>query len=149
MPNSGGILMDWQECNNKKLVKEISIDKNLVKSLIDSSERKYKSNKKLELDEITACTKVSLIYDSIREILEAIAIQEGFKIYSHECFCSFLKEILGLEGISREFDKFRRLRNQINYYGKNLKMNEAKILLEEMNGLRNKMLDILKKHNSV
>ena len=33
--------MDWEDCNFKKLVKEIRVDENLINSLIDASKRKF------------------------------------------------------------------------------------------------------------
>lgn len=134
--------MDWEECNEKKLVKEIKADLNLFASLIKSSKNKLESNKRLELDETTASTKISLAYDSLREILEAIAIKKGFKIYNHKCFCGFLDEICGERALSREFDKFRKIRNSINYYGEDVPIEEARIIIKEINELREKLMRI-------
>ena len=131
--------MDWKECKDKKFVKEVSIDSNLINSLIKSSKNKLKSNEKLELNEITASTKVGIAYETLREILEALAIKKGFKIYNHECFCAFLDEICNDTLSSKEFDKFRKIRNQINYYGKEIPIKEAKLLIKEIVLLRNKI----------
>lgn len=133
--------MDWQECKYKKLVKDVKVDKNLIKSLIESSNKKIKSNERLELDETTASTKVSIVYEALREILEAIAIKKGFKVYNHDCFSAFLDEICKDKPASIEFNKFRRIRNQINYYGKDLNIKEAKILIKEIILLRKKIID--------
>lgn len=135
--------MDWKECKDRRFVKEISSDQSLIKSLINSSNKKLESNKRLELDETTSSTKVSIAYESLREILEALAIQKGFKIYNHECFCSFLNEICGDKFSSREFDKFRRIRNKVNYYGEDISFEEAKMLISEINILRENLLKIL------
>jgi hypothetical protein len=132
--------MDWEECNSKKLIKPAKIDESLIKSLIKSSSNKLESNNRLRLGGITASSKLGLVYDSLREILEALAIKNGFKIYNHECFCSFLKEICKEENFSAEFDEFRKLRNQINYYAKEISLDETKILIEEMTELRNAIL---------
>ena len=34
------MVMDWLECNKKKFVKDVKIDKNLINSLIKSSGKK-------------------------------------------------------------------------------------------------------------
>ena len=133
--------MDWLDCKNKGFVKESKVDNNLVNSLIKSSEKKSESNKRLGLDETTASTKVSLAYEALREVLEALAIKKGFKIYNHDCFSAFLDEICKNKSFSAEFDKFRRLRNQINYYGKDISVEEAKIIIKEINLLRIKLLE--------
>ena len=132
--------MDWDECFCKKFVKEIKTDTNLINSLIETSKDKLISNKKLPLEEATASTKICILYDSLREILEAIAIKKGFKIYNHECFTSFLKEICHKESIANEFDKFRIIRNKINYYGKKITINEAKIILPGIIKIRSLLL---------
>ena len=65
--------MDWFECNKKRIVKEVNIDLDLINSLKKTSINKLNSENKLELDEITASSKISLAYDSLRELLEALA----------------------------------------------------------------------------
>jgi len=136
-------MMDWSDCIHKRFIKETRIDKNLINSLIKSSENKLKSNERLEIDEFTASTKVSIVYDSLREILEALAIKKGYKIYSHECFSAFLEEICKNKSLSLEFDKFRKIRNAINYYGEDVPVGEAKFIIKDVILLRKKILNML------
>ena len=124
--------MDWKECNNKRFVKKVSIDANLIYSLKISSKKKLESANMLDLNETTAVSIISLCYDSLRELLEALAIKKGFKIYNHECFFAFLKEIIKEEKNAVLFDKFRKIRNGINYYGKDLSYEDAKKLKDEI-----------------
>ena len=124
--------MDFISCTRKRLVKRISVDNNLIKSLIQSSSKKLKSQKKLELDNDTAGSKVSLAYDALRELLEALAISEGYKIYNHECYTAFLKQIMKESELGDRFDKFRKIRNDINYYGKDISAAEVKPLIEKI-----------------
>lgn len=133
--------MDWQECKDKKFVKDVNIDENLIKSLIKSSEKRLESNNRLKLDETTSSTKISIVYESLREILEAFAIKKGFKIYNHECFCAFLKEICNDNYSSMNFDKFRKIRNKINYYGKDIPIKESEIIIKEIILLRKEIMN--------
>lgn len=87
--------MDWKECCNKRLVKDAKPDADMIKSLAESSENKLESESRLSMSDVTAVSKVSLAYDSLRELLEALALKNGYKIYNHECYAAFLKEILG------------------------------------------------------
>ena len=105
--------MDWKECKDKRFIKEVVKDTYLIDSLMKSSKKRLESSKRLKLDSITASAKISLIYESIRELLEAFAIKKGFKIYNHECFCAFLNEICKDKISSEEFDRFRKIRNGI------------------------------------
>ena len=133
-------MIDWRECNYKRFVKEVNTDKSLIDSLLKSSKNKLGSNERLELDETTASTKISIVYEALREILEALAIKRGFKIYNHECFCAFLNEICNDKLSSQKFDGFRRIRNRINYYGKIISIKEALIIIKEIILLRKRIL---------
>ena len=74
--------MDFASCTRNRLVKQVHVDNNIIKSLIQSSAKKLKSQKKLELDDDTAGSKVSLAYDALRELLEALAIMPAWNVLS-------------------------------------------------------------------
>lgn len=124
--------MDFTSCRKNKLIKEIKIDHNLVSALIQSSAKKLKSQDMLKLSDDTASSKITLIYDSVRELLEALAVSNGYKIYNHECYTSFLKEILKESNLGQNFDNFRKIRNDINYYGKLVSMEESEFIINQM-----------------
>ena len=63
------------------------------------------------------------------------------KIYNYEDFRLFLNEICKDKSLSIGFDRFRRIRNQINYYGRIVPVNEAEIIIKEISLLRNKILN--------
>src|SRR3989344_8719035 len=92
---------------------------------VNSSKNNLLSESKLPLSEITAASKLSLAYDSLRELLEALALQKGYKVYNHECYTAFLKEIIGASDKGDEFDDLRKIRNAVNYYGKGISVEEA------------------------
>lgn len=127
--------MDWTACKKKDLVKEVKRDDNLINSLLSASTKRLKAQALLPLDNTTATSKLSLAYEALREVLEALAIANGFKIYNHECYCAFLIEILQENVLAKKFDNFRKLRNSINYYGKDISAEEANPILAEMQKL--------------
>jgi len=131
--------MDWEECKKEKFVKEFKAKEEFIESLKIQSNKKFETAKRTIIDETTASTKFCNFYDSIRILLEAIALKKGFKIYSHECFTSFLKEILLLEGEAVTFNRIRLIRNSINYYGEDLLPKNAEPLIEELIKLKNKL----------
>ena len=135
--------MDWKDCIKKRIAKEINPDLDLIKSLIKTSNNKLKSEEKLELDDLTSSSKISLTYDSLREILEALAIKKGYKIYNHECYTCFLKEILNESMKGDEFDELRKIRNDINYYGKEISIPETEEYLHRIKKLRKEILKLL------
>ena len=137
--------MDFNECIKKRIAKEVKEDKELIDSLIKTSQNKFDSEKKLELSEVTSSSKISLLYDSLRELLEALAIKNRYKIYNHECYTYFLKEILNESIKGDEFDELRKIRNSINYYAKDISVEEAKDVLERIMKLREDILNLLLK----
>jgi hypothetical protein len=136
--------MDWHECKQKKIVKEVSVDEDLVKSLIISSQNKDDSQKQLTLSPVTAASKISLVYDALRELLEAYSLLQGYKIYNHECYCALLKEIIGKHSLGDDFDELRRVRNAVNYYGKEITVEQARDFILKTQALRLKIKELIK-----
>ncbi len=135
--------MNWNTCLLEKEAKRIKPDLDMAASLQKTSANKAFSSKLLELKEETVASKISLDYDSVRELLEAIALRNGFKIYNHVCYTGFLKEILKEHDLAEEFDDLRVIRNDINYYGKEVSIVEAKEVLKRLENLREKLFTSL------
>lgn len=117
--------MKFQDFIDAQKVRKGSPDIQLTKSLVKMSDNHIKSMQELEVTETTSATVMTTYYEALREIVEAIAIKEGYKFYSHEAFTFFLKE-KGEELASSKFDRFRKIRNNINYYGKQINISSAK-----------------------
>ena len=132
--------MEWQDCNKEGYAKKIGLDSEKIEDILRSSEDREKTAKLLPLNETTKETIITLFYDVLRELLEALALKHGFKIYNHECYTSFLNNVIKNEEIALEFDSLRLLRNSINYYGKRIEISDAKIILEKLN----KVIKIIK-----
>lgn len=129
--------MDWQECKKDGIIKEVKEDVNLIKSTIEVVNIKIESAKALPENHYIG--KITLLYDSLRGLLEALSLKKGYKIYNHECYAAFLTEILNLSKEASSFDSLRRIRNGINYYGRKLTDEEAEYTLKEINSLINKL----------
>ncbi|MBI4167908.1 MAG: hypothetical protein HY515_03035 [Candidatus Aenigmarchaeota archaeon] len=125
------------------MVKEIKPDHEMIKSLVKSGKNKLESQGKLEMNDVTAASKFSLAYDSLREVLEALALKNNYKIYNHECYTAFLKEIVQKSDLGDEFDEIRKVRNAVNYYGKDISVAEAEKLIARIKILRNTALGLL------
>lgn len=135
--------MDWQECLNKRIIKNVKEDYNKIKSIIEISEEKRKTAESLSDEHYYG--KFSLLYDALRELLECLALKEGYKIYNHECYTSFLKEIVKESKLGDSFDKLRVIRNRINYEGKQITKEEAKIIIIQTIEAINKVKTITRK----
>jgi|SRR3989344_6483964 len=121
-------------------IRKSSRDIVLVKSIISTAESDLKFLKKLDIYDDSTRKIMSNYYDVLRSILEAIFILEGYKIYSHEAFVSLLKE-KGEDLIAEKFDRFRKIRNGINYYGKSISIQEVKENIVDIT----KLIDELKR----
>ena len=122
--------------------KVLVVEKNesLIKSLVKTADEYYRFLNGMKIDDISARKLVSNFYDILRALLEAFALSKGYKIYSHEAFTYFLKEIQE-DLLAKKFDRFRRIRNDINYYGKDVSIieaedniNEIKLLIKTIRG---------------
>ena len=108
-----------------------SKDTQLSESLVKTSEQDLTFLNKTEITEESARKIMVGYYDTLRSLLEAAAILKGYKIYSHEAYTYFLKEQKE-EVLAEKFDRLRRIRNDINYYGKNISIEEVKEHKEEI-----------------
>jgi len=135
--------MKFEDFIKKGQVRKSSVDSQLVKSILSSSEGDLKFLSKIKIDEFSARKVFSNYYDVTRSLLEALAIQHGYKIYAHEPFVYFLKSIKE-EVLSLKFDRFRLLRNKVNYYGKSLLAEEVKEYKEELIDLIDKIKSKIK-----
>ncbi|MBI2134112.1 hypothetical protein HYU11_05525 [Candidatus Woesearchaeota archaeon] len=95
-----------------------------VKSLVETSNNHLLFLKDQKINSISAATILVTYYEALREVVEAICLKEGYKVYSHEAFTYFLKE-KGENIIAMKFDNMRKLRNAVNYYGENVSIDEA------------------------
>ena len=135
--------MDWKECCSKRIVKDVRPDLDMAIALEKSSKNKLESEGKLEMNSVTASSKLSLAYDSLRELLEALALRKGYKVYNHECYTAFIKEVLRESEKGDEFDDIRKERNSVNYYGKEISVDEANTAIEKIRKLRDFMAALL------
>ena len=117
--------MKFEDFITLKKVKVVSKDLSLIKSLIATSKIDLKFLSRLTIDDVSARKIMCNYYDVLRSVLEAMALVEGYKVYSHEAFTYLLKE-RGEDTISLKFDKFRKIRNNINYLGENISVEEVK-----------------------
>ena len=132
--------MDIDECYKKGLIRETVIDDNLIASLIKIADIKERAVRKAEIDEEIISAYVSLAYDSLREILEALCISKGYKVLSHVCIGELLKHILD-EFDFEKFDEIRKIRNGINYYGNAISFEEGKKAIKEIFILKKNILE--------
>jgi len=126
--------MKFEELIEKGEVRRAFQDISLIKALVKTAKADLEYLNELEINEKSSRKIMVGYYDVLRSILEAIASFDGYKIYSHEAFTYFLKE-KDEEVLSIKFDRFRKIRNSISYYGKNISVEETKENVEEIKNI--------------
>ncbi|HLC70443.1 MAG TPA: hypothetical protein VJI32_00415 [Candidatus Nanoarchaeia archaeon] len=101
-------------------VKKVPLDKIRAKSLLKSSEDALLAVKEISLKEHNYASILRELYESLHQYCEAIGYLKGYKFASHEVITSFLADILKENDLALHFDRYRKLRNGINYYGKSI-----------------------------
>jgi len=131
--------MDLKECLKKGLIKKTRIDENLINSLIEMSNIKEETVNLSKLDERNISAYVSMSYDSLREVLEALCISKGYKVLSHICIGELLKDILDNFDYE-DFDRLRWIRNSINYYGEKVDFSQGKEIIHKIFLIKKKIV---------
>jgi len=126
----------FEDFIKKGIVKKKGTDKNLAMALRKTAEIDLKFFERIKIDDVSSRKVVSGYYEILREILEGLSAIRGYKIYSHEAFVYFL-EGDGENANAEKFNRFRLIRNRINYYGKSVSCEEAEEYCEEIK----KMID--------
>lgn len=106
-------------------------DTQKAKALLGIAANTLASAKLLPLNEQTASSMLCLAYDAFRTVLEARAAQEGYKVYSHEAYTYYLIEQKE-EKAAAIFDRYRKLRNGAQYYGKSISLLIAQEAVKEI-----------------
>ena len=108
-------------------VLKVSPDPSESRSLMQQAMERLSDLKQLPINERNASFRFESAYEAMREALQAFLAAEGFKPYSHESILSFaMEKRLLSEAKIMQADRFREIRNDINYRGKKVTMAEAK-----------------------
>ena len=133
-------MINFKEYIKQKKVIKCEPDLQKSKSLIKMSQNNFSSIKKIPLTNQYSSIIFTQIYECLRQIIEAIALKEGFKVYSHEAYTHYLKDKKEIS-IAEKFDRYRKLRNGINYYGKAVTTQITKEAIYQINKIIEKLKD--------
>ena len=130
--------MDLGDCYGKGFIRKIKPDRNLIKSLLEMSRSEEKFVKGVIMTEENVSTLCTLAYSSLREILEALCLDKGYKITNHICLGLLLKK--ELEDFDYAlFERVRKIRNKISYYGNKIGLEEGTEIIRKIFELNTKL----------
>lgn len=109
--------MKWKASLEEGYAKRTPSDSIRAKSLLKSSEQAIASALKITVETDSLKTILRELYEGFRQCSEAIGYLKGYKFSSHEAIVYFLEEVLKEESLASKFDRYRKIRNRINYYG--------------------------------
>ena len=115
--------------------KKVMPNKIRASTLFKSSIQAIETAKAIQLNPNTLKSVLRELYEGLREYCEAIGYLRGYKFLDHESIGYFLRDILKEQSVSIKFDRYRRLRNGINYYGEDINtetVNEAMMEIPEL-----------------
>ena len=124
--------MNFENSLREGKVKKVVPNKIRASSLIKSSIQAIETAKIISLSSNSAKTILRELYEGLREYCEAIGYSKGYKFLDHESISYFLRDILKEQSIYGKFDRYRKLRNGINYYGEDVDIETVKEAMIEI-----------------
>ena len=124
--------MNFENSLMEGKAKKVIPNKIRASSLFMSSNQAIETAKIIQLNSNTLKSILRELYEGLREHCEAIGYLKGYKFLDHESITYFLKDILKEHAVSIRFDRYRRLRNGINYYGEDVDIETVKEAITEI-----------------
>lgn len=121
-------------------------DKERISSLLKSAQINANAANKIPLEEENATIIYREIYESIRQLGDAGWWLLGFEPSNHEISLESLKFMNIKEKLKlSSLDRFRRIRNDANYRGFQVSMQQAKEIKDFWNSCSKEIIQILSK----
>ena len=122
----------FQNSINEGYAKIIIPDRIRAKGLLASADEAIYSAGKIPFEKTTLKSIIRELYEGLRQYCEAIGYLKGYKFLSHEVITFFIEDILNETQIAPRFDRYRKMRNGINYYGDEVRPETVKEALVEI-----------------
>ena len=134
--------MTFQRSIEQGFASRITINKIRAKSLVVASKEAIQTAKEMPLKDEKLKSIIRELYEGLRQFCEAIGYTKGLKFNNHEVVADFLRDELKEPSLALKFDKYRRIRNGVNYYGDAIPVESVKEALNEIPT----MIKTLEKH---
>ena len=129
-----------------RIIKYRQKDTEKIKSMINSAEINARVTKTIKINEDTATLIFREIYESIRQIGDAKWGLLGYELTNHEISLEALKEFDINDKVKlNSLDRFKKIRNDINYRGFRATISQAEEILYFWDKLGEEIIQILRK----
>ncbi|MBS3137049.1 hypothetical protein J4232_01325 [Candidatus Woesearchaeota archaeon] len=112
--------MDWHSCIDDKNAIKMTSNSERIKSLLHSAKRRKDFVENHKIDDTNAEIIFSDMYEGCLELLHAFVAQKGYKVQNHICLAYFLRDNENDRELFMIFDRYRKIRNDVLYYGRML-----------------------------
>lgn len=126
---------DWEKSIEDGKVLKISPNQERAKSLIASSLRLLNIIEKLKLDKENGFFILTNYYDIILESLLSLLYKKGYQSLDHLSIGYYIKDVLDNQEFFNIFDKYRKTRNKILYYGRNIDLETSQQGIKDLKRL--------------
>ena len=108
--------MSWKECE-RKFVRKVSVDRDKVKSLIETAKAREKFVNSVGLTNENASFVFENYYEIVKELLIALMLNNGMRSKNHQCLFTFFYDKYNYEAEVNLIKQMNYLRNRLEYYG--------------------------------
>ena len=119
-----------------------AIDSGLIR-IVPSNRARAESLRKASLESLEVINQIPLteksskiilrdLYECLRQHIEAEGFEKGYKSETHDSLKYIIDEVIKKHSLLKDFDKLRRLRNGINYYGDDINIETVKYYLKKV-----------------
>lgn len=124
--------MNFESCLNNKFAKKVDVDLLRAKNMFISAEQAVYTAKLIPLSDKTSKSIFRELYEALKETFEAIGYIRGYKFLDHASIFYFIRDYLKKENLANKFDRYRKLRNGVNYYGESISLESVKESLKDI-----------------
>jgi hypothetical protein len=124
--------MNFENSLTEGKAKKVMPNRIRAESLLKSSVQAIETARAIQISQNTLKSILRELYEGLREHCEAIGYLKGYKFLDHESIGYFLRDILREQSLYSRFDRYRKLRNGINYYGEDIDIETVKEAVMEI-----------------
>lgn len=129
----------------EKRIRSRSVDKERIKSIIESSKNNADVVLSIKLNDKSATVIFRELYESIRQLGDALWWLNGYEPLDHDMSLEILKEIQIKNTVKLNFlDRFKKIRHDANYRGFKVTESQASEIISFWNECVPDMLNHLK-----
>ena len=124
--------MNFESCLEDGTAKLVMPNSSRASGLFISSKQAVETAIIIPVQQNTLKSILRELYEGLGEFCEGLGYQRGYKFQDHESTGYFIRDILGEPSVASVFDRYRRLRNGINYYGEDVDIETVKEAIIEI-----------------